>query len=239
MGRLSRESLINELAQKKLTLIDDSNYKSLTSFIKVQCENGHLIETTIADIRKPSFECPCCNRHSDFVNPSAVPLKKGYRVIAFDQATEKFGLSIYEDGKLIFYNLYVFQGDLSNRLMKIKKLVESVFIKAWEPDFIVFEDIQYQHGAVLTYKVLAMLIGIIDELCTEYNIPHEIVSPNVWRKYAGTCGKTRKEEKMLSIAVVKEKYNINVSDDIAEAILIGQYGSRMHKKEIPLAFGKR
>ena len=44
---------------------------------------------------------------------------------------------------------------------------------------------------------------------------------------------------MLSVAVVKEKYNINVSDDIAEAILIGQYGSRMHKKEIPLAFGKR
>ena len=30
MGRLSRESLINELAQKKLTLIDDSNYNSLT-----------------------------------------------------------------------------------------------------------------------------------------------------------------------------------------------------------------
>ena len=26
---------------------------------------------------------------------------------------------------------------------------------------------------------LAMLIGIIDELCTEYNIPHEMVSPNV------------------------------------------------------------
>lgn len=49
----------------------------------------------------------------------------------------------------------------------------------------------------------------------------------------------RKEEKILSVSVVKNKYNINVSDDVAEAILIGQYGSRVHKKEYKMAFGKK
>ena len=44
---------------------------------------------------------------------------------------------------------------------------------------------------------------------------------------------------MLSVAVVKNKYNINVSDDVAEAILIGQYGSRVHKKDYSIAFGKK
>lgn len=44
---------------------------------------------------------------------------------------------------------------------------------------------------------------------------------------------------MLSVAVVKEKYGINVSDDVAEAILIGQYGSRTHKKEYKCAFGSK
>ena len=37
--------------------------------------------------------------------------------------------------------------------------------------------------------------------------------------------------------LVKEKYNVRVNDDVAEAILIGRYGAQMHKKEIPMAFG--
>jgi hypothetical protein len=37
---------------------------------------------------------------------------------------------------------------------------------------------------------------------------------------------------MLSVAMVKEKYNIKVSDDVAEAILIGRYGAMMHKREL-------
>jgi hypothetical protein len=84
-----------------------------------------------------------------------------------------------------------------------------------------------------------MLLGILEVVCAENNILYEVVSPNVWRKYAGTCGKNRREEKLLSIAIVKEKYNITVNDDVAEAILIGQYGSRIHKKEYKLAFGSK
>ena len=94
------------------------------------------------------------------------------------------------------------------------------------------EDIQYQNNGILTFKVLAMLLGVIQTSCTEHNVPFEAVSPNVWRKYAGTNGANRREEKMLSVAMVKEKYNIKVSDDVAEAILIGRYGSMMHKKEL-------
>lgn len=101
------------------------------------------------------------------------------------------------------------------------------------------EDIQYQNG-ILTYKVLAMLLGVIQTICSEKEIPFECVSPNVWRKYAGTCGKTRREEKMLSVAVVKEKYNIKVSDDVAEAILIGRYGVMTHGGvKISMAFGEK
>ena len=53
-----------------------------------------------------------------------------------------------------------------------------------------------------------MLLGVIEVTCAENKIPYEVVSPNVWRKYAGTCGKNRKEEKILSVSVVKNKYNI-------------------------------
>ena len=41
------------------------------------------------------------------------------------------------------------------------------------------EDIQYQQNGILTFKVLAMLLGVIQVICTDKNIPFEVVSPNV------------------------------------------------------------
>ena len=239
MSRLSTDKIKEELATKHFTLLDDSNYTTLNSPIVIQCEHGHKIEVSMNDFRRPSFVCPCCDKSINFINPKNVPSKTGYRVIAFDQATEHFGLSIWDDSKLVFYSLYTFTGDVISRLTKIKSFINDIVIAAWQPDFIIMEDIQQQYGAVLTYKILAMLLGVIEVTCTENKIPYEVVSPNVWRKYAGTCGKTRKEEKLLSMAVVKEKYGVTVTDDIAEAILIGQYGSRVHKKEYGLAFGSK
>ena len=240
MARLSHEQIAGEIAAQGYSLVDDSDYKSLNSFIKIKCPKGHLIETTLGNFRHVSFCCPICDKNIDFINPKSVPEKEStvQRIIAFDQATEKFGLSIFDDGKLVFHALYVFSGDLVSRLVKIKKFIDEIVIQCWKPDFIIMEDIQYQQNGLMTFKVLAMLLGIIQELCREHEIEFDAVAPNVWRKYAGTAGKTRREEKMLSVAVVKEKYGIQVTDDVAEAILIGRYGSLMHKKEVTWAFGK-
>lgn len=239
MARLTHEQIAAELLKSGYKLIDDSQYTSMQSRITIECPKGHLVETCLADFRKPSFTCPSCDKNIDFINPSEVPQKgSAYRVIAFDQATERFGLSIFDDGNLVFYRLFNFSGDLNARLVKIKKLLESVVLSAWGPDYVVMEDIQYQNG-VLTFKVLAMLLGVVQTCCAERSIEFEVVSPNVWRKYAGTNGKNRREEKMLSIAVVRDKYGITVSDDVAEAILIGRYGAMMHKKQVKTAFGKK
>ena len=238
MAKLTHQQILEEVFSRGYELIDDSNYVNMASRIIIKCPQGHLIETCLNDFRKTSFTCPVCDKDINFINPKTVPQKVGYRIIAFDQATEHFGLSIYEDGKLIFYSLYTFGGEMVSRLVKIKKFVENIVIKEWKPDIIIMEDIQYQQNGILTFKVLAMLLGILQELCCENEIKFEAVSPNVWRKYAGTNGKNRREEKLLSIAKVKEKFNINVSDDVAEAILIGYYGTRVHKGKITTAFGK-
>lgn len=240
MARLTHEQILAEIHAAGYKLVDDSGYTSMQSRIIIECPKGHLIETCLADFRKPSFTCPVCDKSIDFINPNEVPAKgDAYRVIAFDQATERFGLSIFDNGELVFYRLFNFGGDLTARLVKIKKLLDSVVLIAWKPDYVVMEDIQYQQNGILTFKVLGMLLGIIQVCCAEKEIPFEVVSPNVWRKYAGTNGKNRREEKMLSVAAVRDKYHITVSDDVAEAILIGRYGAMMHKKEIKMAFGKK
>lgn len=233
MARLTHQQITDEIQKLGYELVDDSKYTSMQSRIVIRCPKGHLIETCLADFRRPSFTCPICDKDVDFINPKDVPAKNdAYRVIAFDQATEKFGLSIFDNGELVFYRLFTFSGELVARLSKIHKLVEEIIIPQWQPDYIVMEDIQYQSNGILTFKVLAMLLGVIQTSCAEHNVPFEAVSPNVWRKYAGTNGANRREEKMLSVAMVKEKYNIKVTDDVAEAILIGRYGTMMHKKEI-------
>lgn len=236
MARLSHEQIKAEVGKLGYDLIDDSNYTTLNSFIIVKCKNNHNIKATLNDLRKPSFTCPCCDKPIVFNNPRVVPEKTGYRIIAFDQATEHFGVSIWDNGELVFYSLYNFTGDLVSRLLKIKQFVQQIVIDNWKPDFIIMEDIQQQHGAIITYKILAMLLGVIEVVCKENGIKYEVVSPNTWRKYAGTCGKNRKEEKILSVAKVKEKFGINVSDDVAEAILIGNYAIRTHQREYPQAF---
>lgn len=239
MGRLSLEQIREEVAAKGYKLVDATGYTNMQSEIVVECSKGHQTRVSFADFRSPSFTCPKCDASIKFNNPDVVPQKVGYRVIAFDQATEHFGLSIFDDGKLVFFHLYTFAGTVAKRLAQIKKFVRDIVIKEWKPDYIVMEDIQYQYGAVLTYKILAMLLGVIEVECTEAEVPYEVVSPNVWRKYAGTAGKTRLQEKQLSVAVVKEKYGVRVNDDVAEAILIGRYGAQMHGKEFELAFGRK
>ena len=235
MAKLSKEKIAEEVAAKGFELVDASNYENINSEIDVKCKNGHTFRTSLVSVRSVSFCCPHCDR-TLFVNPNVVPQKNGYRVIAFDQATEKFGLSIFDNGELVFYNLYSFTGHLDNRLTQIRNFIRDVVIKEWKPDYIVMEDIQQQHGAVLTYKVLAMLLGVLQVECFTAKVPYEIVSPNVWRKYAGTCGKTRLEEKKLSVITIQEKYGVRVNDDVAEAILIGRYGAHVHKQEIKMAF---
>lgn len=226
MAKLTEEQIAQELKEKGYELVDASEYTNMRSLITVKCcAKGHIFKTSFENVRSAAFECPNCDSSITFVNPKEIPTKEPNvkRIISFDQATENFGLAIFDNGKLVFYQLYNFRGSLVNRLMKIRNFLKEFVFEKWQPDKIIMEDIQYQNNGLLTYKALAMLLGVVQELCEEEEVEYEAVSPNVWRKYAGTAGKTRREEKMLSVAVVKDKYGITVIDDIAEAILIGRY----------------
>lgn len=129
MARLTHQQITDEIQKMGYELVDDSKYTSMQSRIVIRCPQGHLIETCLADFRRPSFTCPICDKDIDFINPKDVPAKNdSYRVIAFDQATEKFGLSVFDNGELVFYRLFTFSGDLSARLVKIHKLINDIVI---------------------------------------------------------------------------------------------------------------
>lgn len=53
---------------------------------------------------------------------------------------------------------------------------------------------------VATYKTLAMVFGVIQELLEEKEVPYEIVPSSVWKSKLGIKGKTRPEQKKAAQA---------------------------------------
>lgn len=129
MGRLSIDDIQAEVEKKGYKLIDAAGYANMQSIIKVQCPHSHICSTSLAIFRAASFSCPECDKNIKFHNPTSVPKKSGYRVIAFDQATEHFGLSVFDAGELVFFNLYTFTGNVTSRLVQIRKFVRDIVIK--------------------------------------------------------------------------------------------------------------
>lgn len=220
MAKLSEEKIIDEIESKGFIVLELDNYETIRSPILIKCQNNHILETNLFSFRKDSFRCPKCDGGE--VKITALPPEKsGYRILALDNATEKMGLSIYDNGKLVYYHLLVFSGNFDSRLSKIFEVVTKVMIESWQPDYIVMEDIQYQNN-YQTYKKLAMLLGVLTVAAKSAKIDYRIIPPVQWRSHYQISGK-RDEIKAKAVKLVNTMYNINVIDDIAEAILIGHY----------------
>lgn len=235
MAKLSLEQLQQELQSKNLKLLSNySEYKSLSSPISVECLNGHKIETNLNTIRMASFVCAACvgsaTKSSDISNV-VVPEKKGYRIIGFDNASHNMGVAIFDDGKLVYYNLLQFSsGTTLQRLNKIRDLLEKIIIPLWGPDFIQFEGVQHQNSYA-TYDVLVKLHGIFEMACDRFGVPFESTRSSEWRSHHGINRRNRELDKEASIQKVKEMYGLTVTDDVAEAILIAKYRSDMRNKK--------
>ena len=130
MARLSNDVIKAEVEAKGYKLVDASGYEKLDSTIIIECSKGHKIETNLKSVRHDSFECPFCAASSFAIEtPKGVPEKNGFRIIAFDNATEKMGMSIYDNGKLVYFDFFRFtDGILVQRLVKIQRLLEDVVI---------------------------------------------------------------------------------------------------------------
>lgn len=146
------------------------------------------------------------------------------RLLALDQSSRVSGYAIFENDKLINSGYFSFSNaDLSKRLERIRNKVQEL-INTYKIDKVVLEDIQLEDTVgnnVITYKILAEVIGVITELLVELNIPYTLVFPNVWRKSLSIMGYRRAECKQKAQNYVKQKYNIKASEDVCDAICIG------------------
>ena len=211
-------------------------YKNLNTEMEFLCPEGHKIRLPWKTLRN-NFECPQCKQNQ--IRPKKeieiLPKTCKQRIIGIDQATHITGFAVIDDGKLVRTGIYEASGeDEVARCHDIKLWLISL-IQNWRPDYIGFEGIQFQENSinngqrrtmgVTVFQALARLQGILMETAYELNIPFEVCPTNTWRNHCGVKGKTRNDKKRSMQLIVKEKYNVTVSDDIADSIGIATYMS--------------
>ena len=154
------------------------------------------------------------------------------KLISIDQSSVKTGYAIYEDNKLIKYDIIDLtkEKDLElrfrNMCSEIHKLIQDN-----SPDYVVLEDVALQTNPS-TLTTLARLQGAIIQSLLIYKIPYSIYKPSSWRKvlcFSQGRGIARKELKKQAIKYVKDKFDIDAKEDICEAICIGQARLKQNK----------
>ncbi len=145
--------------------------------------------------------------------------------MSIDQATVKSGIAVHCDGKLTLYDLIDLNKEKVNISERIYVMVDRICpcIHKNKPDFVVIEDVAMQSNPS-TLILLARLQGALIGYCRVNKIPYDILKPPNWRKALGFKqgqGIKRRELKKQAVEYVKGNYGLNLSEDVCEAICIG------------------
>lgn len=231
MSKIKYEDICQIMTEDGWKVISES-YNNLDTEMTFECPNGHRVFAPWKRLRTRR-ECPTCKSiaSNKFDGEILAKPKDTRRVLALDQASRTTGFSIFDNGKLIKYG--TFHTDLDDeiaRCVRIKSWLLSM-IENWRPDFIALEGIQLQEEGttvkmgVTVFQTLARLQGILMETCFNANIPYEVCPTNTWRHACGVKGKARSDKKRSMQLLVEQWYDVQVSDDEADAIGIGYYYS--------------
>lgn len=148
------------------------------------------------------------------------------RLLALDQATSTTGYSLWEDGQLVKYGKVKFEGSAIERVVQARQWLEKVVKMLKEDGYeleVVLEDIQLQHGDVVTFKTLAWVQGVLYAYLTECGIKTTLYFASEWKKSCGVKGKDRGAQKRSAQAYVLNTYGIKATQDECDAICIGAH----------------
>ena len=149
--------------------------------------------------------------------------------LALDQALQTTGWAIFNDGQLVNHGHFSIPANkpIEQRLLMIMKKL-SELENEFEFENLFFEDIQSQQNKE-TYKKLAYVQAAILIWCYNTNHKFTILSPSHWRsilkdKYKINFGRARAEQKKAAQELVRQRFQIEATEDECDAICIGLAG---------------
>lgn len=149
---------------------------------------------------------------------------KTTKILALDQATKVSGYSVFNNKNLDTYGLLKVNEKEKNPIERMKEMNDKIIalIDGVKPDYIVFENVQFQNNYG-TFQQLSQLQGVIMAFLFCKNIGFTVIEPSAWKSFCGIKGRKRIEQKANTQKFVKEKYKLDVSEDEADAIGIGYW----------------
>lgn len=236
MSKITIEQIKDTLAQDKWKLISQE-YKNLDSELVFECDEGHKVYSTWKKQRDKRF-CPICqqNQLKQMTKEIISKPKGAKRTLALDQASHLTGWAIFDNEQLVKYGKFeAGGGNDDDRINQIRVWLNSMIIN-YSPDLIAFEGIQLQDKSenrqmgVVVFQKLAWLQGVLINTAYQLKIPYEICHTATWRNYCGIKGKTRTDRKRAMQILAKDKYDVSLSEDEADAVGIGYYASHTFNK---------
>lgn len=147
-------------------------------------------------------------------------------ILGLDLSSKSSGYSVFDDGKLIDYGCIT--SGSNNLYKRIDVMVDGVkeVLDKYQINHVYIEDVLISdvHNNHTIFKALTYLQGFVLHLLDKYNIKYTFFVASEWRAACGIhTGRGIKREtlKLKDIAFVKEKFGIDVNDDVADAICIG------------------
>lgn len=146
--------------------------------------------------------------------------------LSIDGSTKSTGIAIFEQGKLKYYECI--KAIESNTFKRIKKMVKRIrqICQQYHPTDVIMEEILPQDVKrnQNTYKPLIYLQAAVVLELDELGLKVNLFTASHWRSICGIHtgrGIKREELKSASIKLVKMIYNIQVNDDISDAVCMG------------------
>ena len=146
------------------------------------------------------------------------------KLIAFDQSTTRSGYCIMEmgSGDIIESGVIIPNKNdetIDRIIYTIKRCLN--LVRTNEIAFVFIEGVQNQRNPKV-FEVLAKLAGALEVMLHESGYLVNVVKASEWRKRVGIKGRKRADVKKEAIDMVKELYDLDVSEDEAEAILFAR-----------------
>lgn len=151
-------------------------------------------------------------------------------ILSLDCSTKSTGWAIFKEKQLISYNCITSSStDLFKRIHKMVDTIDELITNN-NVSKLVLEEVRPDEiggrSNIKTFKALMYLQGILAMMIHDKHpkLTIEYLYPSEWRKCCKIKtgrGIVRETVKQKDIRFVKEMYNIEVNDDIADAIGIG------------------
>ena len=162
-------------------------------------------------------------------------------LLSLDLSTKSSGWSLFENKQLINYGCITSSStDLIKRIHIMIDNLKNIIENNQNIEKIIVEEVRpesgYGAGNIQTHKALMYLQAALEFLIHDFFPKIEItyIYPSSWRSICGIStgrGIKRTSLKEADIKFVKDKFNIEVNDDIADSICIG-YAYLNPEKEI-------